>query len=62
MSKKDLIISKVKGVFGEFKEHWNTPAPGKYVPYKEYKDIFIAVGSNYTGAKTLEYIGFSALC
>lgn len=62
MSKKEMIISKVKSVFGEFKEHWSTPAPGKYVPYKEYKDIFIAVGSNYTGAKTLEYIGFNALC
>ena len=37
--------SKVKALFTEIKTHWKTPAEGKYVPYKEYKDIFIAVGS-----------------
>ena len=62
MSKKDFLVSKVKGLFNEIKTHWNTPAEGKYVPYKEYKDIFIAVGSNYTGAKTLEYIFFGVGC
>ncbi|MCR4563218.1 MAG: MFS transporter [Clostridiales bacterium] len=53
---------KVKWLFGEIKEHWNTPAEGKYVPYKEYKDIWLAVGSNYSGSKTLEYISFAAGC
>ena len=53
---------KVKGLFTEIKTHWNTPAEGKYVPYKEYKDILIAVGSNYTGSKVLEYIVFAASC
>ena len=53
---------KVKGLFTEIKTHWNTPAEGKYVPYKEYKDILIAVGSNYTGSKVLEYIIFAASC
>ena len=62
MSKKDFLVSKAKGLFNEIKTHWNTPAEGKYVPYKEYKDIFIAVGSNYTGAKTLEYIFFGVGC
>lgn len=62
MSKKEFLLTKIKGVFNEIKSHWNTPAEGKYVPYKEYKDIFIAVGSNYTGAKTLEYIFFGAGC
>ena len=54
--------SKVKALFTEIKTHWKTPAEGKYVPYKEYKDIFIAVGSNYTGSKVLEYIYFGAAC
>ncbi len=56
------VLGKVKAFAGEIKEHWNTPAPGKYVPYKEYKDVVIAVGSNYAGAKTLEYIGFWSAC
>ncbi len=54
--------NKVKALFTEIKTHWKTPAEGKYVPYKEYKDIFIAVGSNYTGSKVLEYIVFAASC
>ena len=59
---KTSLVSKGKWLFSEIKEHWNTPAEGKYVPYKEYKDVVIAVGSNYTGAKILEYIGFWAGC
>lgn len=56
------LMGKVKGLATEIKTHWNTPAEGKYVPYKEYKDIFIAVGSNYAGSKILEYIGFWSAC
>ena len=55
-------LGKVKGLFTEIRTHWHTPAEGKYVPYKEYKDIFIAVGSNYAGSKLLEYIWFGAGC
>lgn len=54
--------SKVKGLIGDFKTHWNKPAPGKYVPYKEYLSIFVGSGSNYAGNKTLEYISFAAGC
>jgi len=35
---------------------------GRCVPYKEYKDVFLAVGSNYTGSKVLEYIYFASAC
>ena len=56
------ILDKVKDFGTEIKTHWNTPAEGKYVPYKEYKDVVIGVGANYTGAKTLEYIGFWSSC
>lgn len=55
---KTSLVSKGKWLFSEIKEHWDTPAEGKYVPYKEYKDVVVAVGSNYTGSKILEYISF----
>lgn len=59
---KKSLLDKPKWLFNEIKTHWNTPAEGKYVPYKEYLDIWLAVGSNYSGTKTLEYIGFAAGC
>lgn len=55
-------ITKLKGFANDVKTHWKTPAEGRYVPYKEYKDIFIAVGSNYAGSKMLEYLYFGAGC
>lgn len=59
---KTSLLSKTKWLFNEIKTHWNTPAEGKYVPYKEYLDIWLAVGSNYSGTKVLEYISFAAGC
>ena len=56
------LTSKIKSLFTEIRTHWNTPAEGKYVPYKEYKDVVLAVGSNYAGSKVLEYIGFFSAC
>ena len=56
------LLGKAKDLFTEIKTHWNTPAEGKYVPYKEYKDVVFAVGSNYAGSKVLEYIGFWSSC
>ena len=40
------LLNKVKDFGTEIKSHWNTPAEGKYVPYKEYKDVVIGVGAN----------------
>ena len=63
MSEKNgTLTTKVKSLFTEIKTHWKTPAEGRYVPYREYVDIVVAVGSNYAGSKTLEYIGFWASC
>ena len=59
---KSSVVDKVKSLFTEIKTHWDTPAEGKYVPYKEYKDIVFAVGSNYAGSKTLEFITFASSC
>lgn len=56
------ILDKVKDLGTEIRIHWNTPAGGKYVPYKEYKDVVIGVGANYAGSKVLEYIGFWSSC
>ncbi len=56
------LFGKVQSLFTEIKTHWNTPAEGKYVPYKEYRDVVFAVGSNYAGSKVLEYIGFFSAC
>ena len=56
------LTGKVQAFFNEVKTHWNSPAEGKYVPYKEYKDVVFAVGSNYAGSKVLEYIGFFSAC
>lgn len=51
-----------KNFFTEVKTHWHTPGEGKYVPYKEYANIFVAVGSNYTASKVLGYIYFATGC
>ncbi len=56
------VFNKVKTFASDVRTHWSTPAEGRYVPYKEYKDIFIAVGSNYAGSKMLEYLYFGAGC
>ncbi len=62
MSENSKGFGKVKSLFTEIKTYWKTPKEGNYVPYREYKDILIAVGSNYTSSKMLEYITFGAAC
>ena len=53
---------KVKAFFKDMKEHWSTPAPGKYVPYKEYFSIFGAVGGNYALSYVNGFLGFGTGC
>ena len=60
--KRFNLKQSVKNLFVELKTHWKTPPEGRYVPYKEYIDVFVAVGGNYAGAKTLEYISFWSGC
>lgn len=62
MSKEKKSGGKVQALFTEIKEHWSTPAKGKYVPYKEYGSIFLGAGCNYAGSKILEYLTFAAGC
>ena len=56
------LASSAGKLFTDIKTHWKTPAPGKYVPYREYADILIGNGSNYVASKTLEYLQFAASC
>ena len=49
-------------IFKEMKQHWNTPAEGKYVPYKEYFSIFAAVGGDYTLNYLRSFLSFGTGC
>nr|MCR5690148.1 hypothetical protein [Clostridiales bacterium] len=53
---------KVKALFTNIKEHWNTPAPGRYVPFKEYLAIFGAVGGDYSLAYLRGLLSFGTGC
>ncbi len=52
----------IKALLGEFKDHWNVPAEGKYVPYKEYISVFFSVGGDYALTRVLNYLGFGLGC
>lgn len=49
-------------IFQEMKKYWNTPAEGKYVPYKEYFSIFAAVGGDYTLKYLKSFLSFGTGC
>ena len=55
-------LSKLGGVFHDFKTYWNTPPEGKHVPYKEYLYIFGAVGGDYTLKYLTGFLSFSTGC
>ncbi len=57
-----LNKESLRSFASQVKTHWNTPAEGNYVPYKDYGNIFLAVGSNYSASKVLEYISFATGC
>ena len=48
--------------FSNIKEHWRTPAPGRYVPFKEYLSIFGAIGGDYTLAYLRSFLSFGTGC
>ena len=53
---------KAKAFFGEFKNHWNSPAEGRYVPYKEYVSVLLGVGGDYALQRVLNYLSFGTGC
>lgn len=52
----------ISNIMKDFKEHWNIPAEGKYVPYKEYISVFLGIGGDYSLGSVLGYIWFGAGC
>ncbi len=61
-SNKIPFTQKAGGLISEFRNHWNTPAEGKYVSYKEYLSIFLAVGGNYSAQHLLGMLSFGTGC
>lgn len=55
-------VAKTKDFFGSFVKHWNTPKEGRFVPYKEYLWVFLAVGGDYSLARVLNYLSFGTAC
>lgn len=61
MNKPDF--SKLKSGFDDIKRHWNTPEEGKYVSYREYADITIGIGANYSSSMIIsKFVSFAAGC
>lgn len=55
--------AKIKNGLNNFKTHWKTPPEGKYVSFREYLDITIGIGSNYSSAMIIsKFIAFAASC
>ena len=53
-------MGKINGLISNIKQHWNTPAEGNYVPYKEVATIGVAgFGVNWTSYLAVT-IGLSA--
>lgn len=55
-------VAKTKDFFGNFVKHWNTPKEGRYVPFKEYLWVFLAVGGDYSLVRVLNYLSFGTAC
>ncbi len=62
MSKFTKAKSTVSSVYHEFRDHWNIPAEGKHVPYKEYLSVFLGIGGDYSLGNVLGYVWFGAGC
>ncbi len=53
-------MGKIKGLISTVKQHWNTPAEGNYVPYKEVATIGIAGFGIHWASALASAIGLSA--
>ncbi len=54
--------AKIISFFSQFKDHWNVPQEGRYVPYKEYLSVFLGVGGDYALQRVLNYLSFGTGC
>lgn len=62
VKEKSSFKEKTTAFKTEIKTHWKTPAEGKFVPYKEYLSIFLAVGGNYSLSYLLGFLSFGTGC
>lgn len=54
---------KLQNGLSHFKAYWKNPPEGKYVSYREYVDITVGIGANYSSAMILsKFISFAAGC
>lgn len=61
MGKPDL--SKLKNGIAYAKKHMKTPPEGKYVSFREYIDITVGIGANYSSSMIIsKFISFAAGC
>ena len=55
--------AKIKNGINHFKTYWKKPPEGKYVSFKEYVDITIGIGANYSSSMIIsKFISFGAGC
>ena len=58
-----INTEKVKNGISYFKAHWKNPPEGKYVSFREYVDITIGIGANYSSSMIIsKFISFAASC
>ncbi len=56
-------ITGIKNGIGHFKTYWKNPPEGKYVSYREYVDITVGIGANYSSSMIIsKFISFAAGC
>ena len=58
-----INTEKIKNGISYFKAHWKNPPEGKYVSFREYVDITIGIGANYSSSMIIsKFISFAASC
>ena len=55
-------LSKVKNLYHEFRDHWSKPAPGKFVPYREYGSVLLGCGGDYALRNVMGKLSFGTGC
>ncbi len=60
LSQKGIIKGKISSLLSNIKQHWNTPAEGNYVPYKEVATIGAAGFGVHWTSTLANAIGLSA--
>lgn len=58
-----INTEKIKSGISHVRSHWKTPPEGKYVSFREYIDITVGIGANYSSSMIIsKFISFAAGC